>query len=90
MIGTSSDFLNIDVLAEAVASKIKIEPPTMQRVFDLEHAAAYCGLTRDAFKKKAIRDRIRKVRFDKCWRYDRADLDAWIESHKERLPGEAA
>jgi hypothetical protein len=46
-------------------------------------------LTRDGFKKKVVRDRIRKVRLDKCWRFDRADLDAWIDEHKDRVFEEA-
>jgi excisionase family DNA binding protein len=84
------DFLNIDVLAEAVASRIKTEVAVKQRVFDLDEAAAYCGLTRDSFKKKVVRDRIRKVRLDKCWRFDKADLDTWIDSHKEQIAQETA
>jgi excisionase family DNA binding protein len=85
-----TDFINIDILATAVASKIKLEGSAAKRVFDLDDAAAYCGLSRDSFKKKVIRDRLRKVRLDKCWRFDKADLDAWIDSHKEQIPGEAA
>jgi excisionase family DNA binding protein len=46
----------------------------------LAEAAEYCGLTRDSFKKKVVRDRLRKVRLDKCWRFDIADLDEWIDS----------
>jgi excisionase family DNA binding protein len=84
------DFLNIDVLAEAVASRIKMEVASKKRVFDLDEAAAYCGLTRDSFKKKVVRDKLRKVRLDRCWRFDKADLDAWIESHKEQIAQETA
>ncbi len=89
MSSSSTDFLNIDVLADAVASRIKLESPLAKRVFDLDEAAAYCGLTRDSFKKKVIRDRLRKVRLDKCWRFDKSDLDAWIDEHKDQIPGEA-
>jgi excisionase family DNA binding protein len=85
-----ADFINVDVLAQAVANKIQVQGPTMKRVFDLDEAAAYCGLTRDSFKKKVVRDRLRKVRLDKCWRFDKADLDAWIDCHKDQIPGEAA
>jgi excisionase family DNA binding protein len=90
MTASPSDFLNIDVLAEAVASKIKIEGPAMKRVFDLDEAAAYCGLSRDSFKKKVVRDRLRKVRLDRNWRFDKSDLDHWIDAHKEQIANEAA
>lgn len=53
-----------------------------------DEAAAYCGLTLDSFKKKVIRDRLRKVRFDKCWRFDKTDLDSWIDNHKEEVSQE--
>lgn len=89
MITAPTDFINIDILASAVANKIKFDRPVSKRVFSLEEAAEYCGLTRDSFKKKVVRDRIRKVRLDKCWRFDKADLDAWIDTHKEKLSGEA-
>ncbi|HJY08055.1 MAG TPA: helix-turn-helix domain-containing protein, partial [Bryobacteraceae bacterium] len=61
-----------------------------KRVFNLDEAAEYCGLTRDSFKKKVVRDQLRKVRLDKCWRFDKADLDAWIDSHKEQIIQESA
>jgi hypothetical protein len=47
-----TDFINIEILAQAVASKIKLETSISKRVFNLDEAAAYCGLTRDSFKKK--------------------------------------
>jgi hypothetical protein len=37
-----------------------------------------------------VRDRIQKVRLDKCWRFDKADLDAWIDRHKDEITGKAA
>jgi excisionase family DNA binding protein len=90
MITLATDFINVEALAQAVASKIKLDGPISKRVFNLDEAAAYCGLTRDSFKKKVVRDRMRKVRLDKCWRFDKADLDAWIDSHKEEISGEAS
>ncbi len=61
-----------------------------RRVLTLDEAAEYCGLTRDSFKKKVVRDRLRKVRLDKCWRFDISDLDAWIDEHKEQIAAETA
>jgi|tagenome__1003787_1003787.scaffolds.fasta_scaffold20373697_2 excisionase family DNA binding protein len=83
----STDLINVSAFARAIAQELKgtFEQTTLQRVFNLDTAAEYCGLTRDSFKKKVIRDRLRKVRLDRCWRFDKADLDAWIDSHKEEL-----
>jgi excisionase family DNA binding protein len=78
--------INVDGLAEAIARRLQLTEPPTKRVLGLDEAATYCGLSRDSFKKKVIRDRIRKVRLDKLWRFDKADLDAWIETHKDPLP----
>lgn len=89
----TSDFINLPVFAKAVADHLKesfVNGVTAKRVFNLDEAAEYCGLTRDSFKKKVVRDRPPKVRLDKCWRFDKADLDAWIESHKEQIAEETA
>ena len=90
MSALNTDFINIEILAQAVASKIKLETSISKRIFTLGEAAAYCGLTRDGFKKKVVRDRIQKVRLDKCWRFDKADLDAWIDRHKDEITEAAA
>ncbi len=90
---TTSDFINLPAFARAVADHLKesLNGSTGgKRIFNLDEAAEYCGLTRDSFKKKVVRDRLRKVRLDKCWRFDKADLDAWIESHKEQIAEETA
>jgi excisionase family DNA binding protein len=90
---STSDFINLTTFARAVAEHLKDSlsgVTTAKRVFNLDEAAEYCGLTRDSFKKKVVRDRIRKVRVDKCWRFDKADLDAWIDSHKDQIAQEIA
>ena len=88
---TPTDLINVATLAKIVAQELNTlldQVLPSRRVFNLDEAAEYCGLTRDSFKKKVVRDRLRKVRLDKCWRFDKADLDAWIESHKEQLAQE--
>jgi excisionase family DNA binding protein len=83
----------LPVFAKAVADHLResfANGITAKWVFNLEEAAEYCGLTRDSFKKKVVRDQLRKVRLDKCWRFDKADLDAWIDDHKERIAQETA
>ena len=89
----TSDFINLPAFAKAVAEHLKDSLGTRvatRRVLNLDEAAEYCGLTRDSFKKKVVRDRLRKVRLDRCWRFDIADLDTWINEHKEQLRQETA
>ena len=89
----TSDFINLPAFANALAEQLKDSVgngAAAKRVFNLDEAAEYCGLTRDSFKKKVVRDQLRKVRLDKCWRFDKADLDAWIDSHKEQIIQESA
>ena len=50
----------------------------------------YVGMPVASFKSKVVRDRIRKVKLDRCWRFDKQDLDAWIDAHKEEIRTEAA
>jgi excisionase family DNA binding protein len=91
---SATDFINLSVFAKAVAEELNesfiSRGFTGRRVLTLNEAAEYCGLTRDSFKKKVVRDRLRKVRLDKCWRFDIADLDAWIDGHKEQIAEETA
>jgi excisionase family DNA binding protein len=90
---STSDFINLPAFARAVADQLKDTlngTAPGKRVVNLDEAAEYCGLTRDSFKKKVVRDRLRKVRLDKCWRFEKADLDAWIDNHKEEIAQETA
>jgi excisionase family DNA binding protein len=89
----TSEFINLTTFAQALADRLKESlngTLSTKRIFNLDEAAEYCGLTRDSFKKKAVRDRLRKVRLDRCWRFDKADLDAWIECHKDQIAQETA
>jgi predicted DNA-binding transcriptional regulator AlpA len=93
MQASTSDFINLSAFAKAVAEHLNDSlggRVNGRRVLNLDEAAAYCGLSRDSFKKKVVRDRLRKVRLDKCWRFDIADLDKWIDGHKEQIMQEAA
>jgi excisionase family DNA binding protein len=93
MEANTAEFINLTAFARAVADHLKVclsDVVATRRVFSLDEAAEYCGLSRDSFKKKVVRDRLPKVRVDKCWRFDKADLDAWIDSHKEQIAQEAA
>ena len=91
---SSTDFINVGVFAKAIAAELKDSlaagSRSGKRILTLEEAAEYCGLSLDSFKKKVVRDRIRRVRLDKRWRFDIADLDRWIDSHKDQIAEETA
>ncbi|HEX4229262.1 MAG TPA: helix-turn-helix domain-containing protein [Bryobacteraceae bacterium] len=89
----TSDFINLTAFAQALADRLNESlhrAASAKRIFNLDEAAEYCGFSHDSFKKKVVRDRLRKLRLDKCWRFDKADLDAWIDSHKEQIAQETA
>ena len=89
----SAELINVTALAKALAIHLECalrEATPAKRLMNVDEAAEYCGLTRDSFRKKVVRDRVRKVRLDKCWRFDKVDLDAWIEEHKEQIVREVA
>jgi excisionase family DNA binding protein len=81
--GAMNELFNIEALADALSRKMlqngHIERP---RLLNLEQAAAYLGMTSDAVKSKAIQGQVPAVKVDKKWRFDRMDLDRWIEDHK--------
>jgi excisionase family DNA binding protein len=68
---------------EAIAAKTPLT-----RVLSLEQAAEYMGMTRDSLKHNYDLGRIKAVRVDKKLRFDRIDLDAWIDAfalcHRQR------
>ncbi len=78
-----TDLINIEALAEALSRKMlangAIERP---RLMNLDQAATYLGMTTDAVKSKALLGQVPAVKVDKKWRFDRVDLDRWIEDHK--------
>lgn len=79
----TGDLINIEALADAISRKMlakgSIERP---RLLNLEQTAAYLGMTTDAVKSKALMGQMPAVKVDKKWRFDRVDLDRWIEDHK--------
>lgn len=79
----AGDLINIEALADAISRKMlangSIERP---RLLNLEQTAAYLGMTTDAVKSKALMGQMPAVKVDKKWRFDRVDLDRWIEDHK--------
>lgn len=78
-----NELFNIEALADALSRRMlengDVERP---RLLNLDQVAIYLGMTPDAVKSKAIEGQVPAVKVDKKWRFDRIDLDRWIEDHK--------
>ena len=70
----------IEVIAEAVAIMSRISTMS-QRLMDVEEAAKYLGMTPHALRHKASVD-VPCVRIDAKLRFDRRDLDRYIDRAK--------
>ena len=75
---TSSDAL-IDAIAEAVALKLERIAGMQQRLMDLHDGARYLGMTENAIREKVAGAEIPCVRIDSKLRFDRQELDRWID-----------
>jgi hypothetical protein len=75
---SSAGDLLIEAIADAVALKIERMAGLQQRLMDLHDAAKYLGMTEDALRHKAGVD-IPCVRIDGKLRFDRRDLDRYID-----------
>ena len=79
----AGDLINIEALADAISRKMVANGTSERpRLLNLEQTAAYLGMTTDAVKSKALMGQMPAVKVDKKWRFDRVDLDRWIEDHK--------
>ena len=70
----------IEAIAEAVAIMSRISTMS-QRLMDVEEAAKYLGMTPHALRHKASVD-VPCVRIDAKLRFDRRDLDRYIDRAK--------
>jgi hypothetical protein len=75
---SSAGDLLIEAIADAVALKLERMAGLQQRLMDLHDAAKYLGMTEDALRHKAGVD-IPSVRIDGKLRFDRRDLDRYID-----------
>lgn len=71
----------IEAIAEAVAVKLSRMATMSQRLMDVEEAAKYLGMTPHALRHKAAVE-IPCVRIDTKLRFDRRDLDRYIDRAK--------
>jgi hypothetical protein len=68
----------IEAFADAVARRLERMAGVQQRLLDVHDAAKYLGMTQDAIRHKAGVD-IPCVRVDGKLRFDKRDLDRWID-----------
>ena len=73
----------VKAIAKAVVQEIAEVGVIVPRLMSLEQAATYLGMSKVALKFKALDGQIPSVRADKKYRFDKQDLDAWIQSHKQ-------
>ena len=77
--GLSAGDALINAIAEAVAIKLyRMGLACQQRLMDVKDAAKYLGMTDDALRHKAGVD-IPCIRIDGKLRFDRRELDRWID-----------
>jgi hypothetical protein len=74
--------LFFEALAEKVAQRLQYITGVRQRLFDLDRAAEYLGLSPEALRQKTHAGEVPQVGIDSRLRYDVHDLDKYIESHK--------
>ena len=60
---------------------------TTKRLYTEAEAARYLGMTLPAIREKRYKgEGPVPVRWDRKIRYDRGDLDAFVEAHKQKTP----
>jgi hypothetical protein len=75
-----------DAVAERLFTRLRESFEHQQRVFDLEAAAKYLGMSVDSLTKKAGLE-IPVLRIDRRLRFDRRDLDRYIDQAKREWDG---
>jgi hypothetical protein len=69
----------IQAIADAVASRLQRWAGCTQRLLDIDQAAAYLGMTAVALRHKAACGEVVVVKIDAKLRFDRRDLDRFID-----------
>lgn len=75
---SSAGDLLVEAIADAVARRLERMAGAQQRLMDVHGAAKYLGMTEPALRQKAGID-IPCVRADGKLRFDKRDLDRWID-----------
>lgn len=70
-------------IASLVAAKLSGSTGVNKRVFTLADASEYTGLSEDAIRHKVAAGKMPTVNIDRKLRFDRRDLDRWIDEHRK-------
>jgi excisionase family DNA binding protein len=71
--------LLIEAIAEAVAAKLERMAGAQQRLMDVHDTARYLGMTENAIREKVSAGDLPCIRIDGKLRFDRRELDRWID-----------
>ena len=71
----------VDAIAEAVLAKIE-GAGTGPRLLSLKAAAEYLAMSADGLREANANGKVRSIRVDRHVRFDRHDLDRFIEDHR--------
>ena len=71
----------VDAIADAVIAKLE-GAGTGQRLMNLKSAAEYLAMSEAGLREAAANHKLPVVRADRLIRFDRKDLDRFIEDHK--------
>jgi hypothetical protein len=77
---TSDQF--VQAIATEVLSRIEERLSRNKRIYTLQEAALYLGLTPKALRQKVAKDEVKPCCFDRLLRFDIRDLDDYIEANK--------
>ncbi len=69
-------------MADAIVQRIERKLSIKKRIYSLDEAAEYLGLTRKALQQKVARSEVKAVEIDRLLRFDILDLDRMIEDSK--------
>lgn len=69
----------VDAIADAVALKLEKMAGCNQRLLDIDQAAQYLGMTSVALRHKVAVGEVPVVKIDAKHRFDRRDLDRYID-----------
>jgi len=79
---TDGDFF-VDRIADAVAERLNTMHGRKKRLFSLEEAAEYLGLSEEAVRDLKALNRLRTVRPTRKVQFDIHDLDEFIDGLKK-------
>jgi excisionase family DNA binding protein len=69
----------VEAIAEAVAQRLETMAACNTRLMGIEAAAQYLGMTESALRIKCSAGELPTVRIDHKLRFDRRDLDRYID-----------